>query len=126
MDDITNILSITQMRLNKFKVILHQFHHNFEFIDWNSSLHFFFIQRACGSLTNLLKIRGGSDQETDDLNKSESEIVSDEGAVSKSGPEDTPSKVTGHLCKLDSLLTKTENAHYSMAHQNQQMKTFLQ
>lgn len=31
-----------------------------------------------------------------------------------------------HVDKLDSMLEKAENAHYSMAHQNKQMKKFLQ
>lgn len=84
------------------------------------------MQKACGSLSNLLKIRGGGDQETDDLNKSENEIASDEGAAGNSHPQDIPSKMTSQLDKLDALLTKTEDAQYSMAHQNKQMKSFLQ
>lgn len=86
------------------------------------------MQKACGSLSNLLKIRGGADQDTVDLNKSENEIVSNEAAATNSqkDPKDIPSKMSNQLDKLDALLTKTENAQYSMAHQNKQMKSFLQ
>lgn len=84
------------------------------------------FQKACGSLTNLLKIRGGDDQETDDLNKSVNEMVSNEGAASNSGPKDIPSKMTSQLDKLDTILTKTDNAHAGLVHQNKQMKSFLQ
>lgn len=108
-----------------------------------------FSQKACGSLTNLLKIRGGA--EGDELNPqvdfegvSSSEVLSADaepsaesdgqsttgGVASSNTPlkkqsTDIPQKMSSQIDKLDSLLTKAENAQYSMAHQNKQMKSFL-
>ena len=38
---------------------------------------------------------------------------------------DLNQKVGSHIDKLDSLITKAENAQYSMQHQTKQMKKFL-
>lgn len=38
---------------------------------------------------------------------------------------DINAKVGSHLDKLDSLITKAENAQYSMQHQTKQMKKFI-
>lgn len=38
---------------------------------------------------------------------------------------DLDKKMGSHLDKLDSLITKAENAQYSMQHQTKQMKKFL-
>lgn len=38
---------------------------------------------------------------------------------------DLQQKMSGQLDKLDVLLSKTENAQYSMEHQNKQIKSFL-
>lgn len=38
---------------------------------------------------------------------------------------DLNAKVGSHIDKLDSLITKAENAQYSMKHQTKQMKSFL-
>lgn len=143
MDEINNILSLTQLRLNKFKVL-----------DINTRLlvqqivqfasHF---QKACGSLTNLLKIRGGADGEdpqqvdgegVSNIVSSAAESATDnvddqssiEGAATsnqqlKKSSTDMQQKMSSHIDKLDALLTKAENAQYSMAHQNKQMKSFL-
>ncbi|XP_055326514.1 uncharacterized protein LOC129580273 [Sitodiplosis mosellana] len=110
MDEITNILSITQMRLNKFK-------------------------KACGSLTNLLKIKGGDGAEgsdaTGDEGESNAETSSQSANVASDGSAPTPAqpdlqqKMSSGMDKLDALLTKTENAQYSMGHQTKQMKSFL-
>lgn len=116
MEEITNILSITQMRLNKFK-------------------------KACGSLTNLLKIKGGDGG--DEGNQSDGEQQQEQATTDvQDGTEQSPGanavaggsavnkqdmqqKMGSGLDKLDSLLAKTENAQISMAHQSKQMKSFL-
>ncbi|XP_031635916.1 uncharacterized protein LOC116348874 [Contarinia nasturtii] len=108
MDEITNILSITQMRLNKFK-------------------------KVCGSLTNLLKIKGGEGGETPDTNEATDEEQVDvdasqpDNTTKSSAPskQDMQTKMSSGLDSLDALLTKTENAQYSMAHQSKQIKSFL-
>lgn len=38
---------------------------------------------------------------------------------------DINEKMGSHLDKLDSLITKAENAQYSMQHQSKQMRSFL-
>lgn len=40
--------------------------------------------------------------------------------------QDLQQKMSSGFGKLDALLTKTENAQMSMAHQSKQMKSFLQ
>lgn len=42
------------------------------------------------------------------------------------GQGDMQQQMSSGIDKLDSLLTKTENAQYSMAHQTKQMKSFMQ
>lgn len=105
-----------------------------------------FLQRACGSLTNLLKIRGGADG--DELQPAENQAepnvaatdaetsaVNDgespgDGATSsidhlKKSSTDLHQKMSSQVDKLDILLAKSENAQYSMDHQNKQIKSFL-
>lgn len=109
-------------------------------------LFFFDLQKACGSLKNLLKIRGGVDgdepQQTDsedalNLVTTDAEPTTDydgkqslDAATSsieplKKASTDMKQKMSSQVDKLDSLLTKAENAQYSMAHQNKQIKSFL-
>lgn len=95
------------------------------------------LQKACGSLTTLLKIRGGVDDEgaTDEVHQTEgdgSQIAAVDGATTstnlveaKKASTDMQQKMSCQIDKLDSLLTKAENAQMSMAHQNKQMKSFL-
>lgn len=85
-----------------------------------------------------MKIRGPGDDDTADLNQSTNDSNPNEGSDSEldaaaSGPSgsgggstDMQQKMAGQLGRLDSLLTKTENAQYSMQQQNKQMKSFLQ
>ena len=109
----------------------------------------FLFQKACGSLTNLLKFRAGGNENvtqsnpniSNDLNSEDVKIqgksINDaldnlesmkemENAsdvkVIKQSAVDVGQKVTSHLDKLDSLINKAENAQYSMAHQTKQMK----
>lgn len=115
-----------------------------------ASLKYYFVfrlQKACGSLTNLLKIRGGADGDEPQLADGDSvsnviptddepSLDSDaqdaaDGARSsqiqhlKKASTDINEKMSCQLGKLDSLLTKAEDAQYSMAQQNKQMKSFL-
>jgi hypothetical protein len=113
------------------------------------------LKHACGSLTNLLKVRSGfSDSKEnlnvtttastgpnsenpqptsssindgiDDLDKMKANEQATNIEVIKQTKLDMDKKVTSQLDKLDSLINKAENAQYSMKHQNQQMKKFMQ
>ncbi|XP_062565144.1 uncharacterized protein LOC134227571 [Armigeres subalbatus] len=116
MDELNNILSITQQRINKFKT-------------------------ACGSLTNLLKFRPGTPSEGNSANDSTNGADSNDinsaldaldtmkdvenasdAKVAKTAAMDLGQKMTCQLDKLDSLLNKADNATYSMKHQTDQMK----
>lgn len=120
-DELNNILSVTQQRLNKFKT-------------------------ACGSLTNLLKIRGN--QKTEMPDSLQPTTSNEEGDSSNSGNQSTHTdtldsseaiqpqsskgnassmqqKMSCQFDKLDAMINKAENAQYSMSHQNKQMKGFL-
>ncbi|XP_044260813.1 uncharacterized protein LOC123008852 [Tribolium madens] len=68
------------------------------------------FKASCGSLTNLLKIKIGASTETNDA----PQVV----AHSETGEK-------SDLDKIDSLIAKAENAQYSMAQQNKDMKRFL-
>lgn len=84
-----------------------------------------------------MKIRGtgdGTDEESAEINPTAGESSSNAaenpsgnvaaGGAAASQP-DVQKKMSRGIDKLDSLLTKTENAQYSMAHQSQQMKSFM-
>ncbi|XP_019559377.1 uncharacterized protein LOC109428147 [Aedes albopictus] len=120
MDELNNILSMTQQRINKFKT-------------------------ACGSLTNLLKFRPGTPSEgsasNDPTNGTESNTINaaldtldtmkdvqnaSDVKIAKSAATDLGQKMTCQLDKLDSLLDKADNATYSMKHQTGQMKKMTQ
>lgn len=103
------------------------------------------LQKACGSLTNLLKIRGGADadelqpadnegtnvtatdaeQETGDGDQKPIEVATSSSELFKQSSIDMQQKMSNQIDKLDLLLTKSENAQYSMEHQNKQIKSFL-
>ncbi|XP_076289747.1 uncharacterized protein LOC143213609 [Lasioglossum baleicum] len=126
LDELNSILHVTQKKINRFKTV-------------------------CGSLSTLLKVRVGSRHSTPDhkateRNHNETEQISneaeandeeltvdlseDKAEIVKSEPTqpkllDLNKKMGSHLDKLDSLITKAENAQYSMQHQNKQMKKFL-
>lgn len=60
------------------------------------------------------------------------ELANDQKCMDKAETEpvlskkiDLNEKMGSHLDKLDSLVTKAENAQYSMQHQTKQMKKFL-
>ncbi|XP_055640307.1 uncharacterized protein LOC129777818 [Toxorhynchites rutilus septentrionalis] len=116
MDELNNILSITQQRINKFKV-------------------------ACGSLTSLLRFRPSTPNEgatsNQASNESSSNTIDDaldtldsmkevqnasEAKIAKSAANDLGQKMTSQLDKLDSLIYRADNAAYSMNHQTKQMK----
>lgn len=99
-------------------------------------------QKACGSLTNLLKIRGGAD-----VDQSDGECVTDSSLPTEQGRQSTdPTDITdigvpienikksandiqrnmsNQNDKLDLLLKKAEDAQYSMTQQNKQMTSYL-
>ncbi|KAJ8682898.1 hypothetical protein QAD02_018690 [Eretmocerus hayati] len=128
LDELNTILNATQKKINKFK-------------------------NVCGSLGTLLKARvssspgtpehkasGSSDQqaptnldlhyEDEQAAQSPSEDVTSSEQTS-GGSGATPrkaelnTKVGSHLDKLESLISKAENAQYSMQQQTKQMRSFL-
>lgn len=111
-----------------------------------------YSQGVCGSLTNLLRIKADSkNNSTDTLNQP----PSDAGASSSKDPDltvndgiaaleemaanekmgttdqaratkfDLDKKLTSHLDKLDSLINKAERAEISLEKQNTQIKGLL-
>ncbi|XP_054003236.1 uncharacterized protein LOC128889543 [Hylaeus anthracinus] len=129
LDELNSILNATQKKINRFKTV-------------------------CGSLGTLLKVKVGSrtdissDEKITERNHNETTNIHDEATTSeKESTEEllddrktldnvkpvpsTPKKVDinekmgSHLDKLDSLITKAENAQYSMQHQTKQMKKIL-
>lgn len=149
MDEINNILSMTQLRLNKFKVHDMDTHLMVQQLQQITQFppRFSLLQKACGSLTNLLKIRGGAEGDDPQLADGEgvsnivssaaesaSDNVDDQSSVDgaatsiqhlKESSTDMQQKMSSQINKLDTLLSKAENAQYSMAHQNKQMKSYL-
>lgn len=113
------------------------------------------VQTVCGSLGTLLKVKVGSrggtpnhksmernkakegqvmitaeeESMTVDLSEnSKNPIISEESSEIITIPSkmmDINEKMGSHLGKLDSLITKAENAQYSMQHQTKQMRKFL-
>ncbi|XP_015435202.1 PREDICTED: uncharacterized protein LOC107190831 [Dufourea novaeangliae] len=128
LDELNSILNATQKKINRFKTV-------------------------CGSLGTLLKVKVGSknntpDRKTTEGNRNEpkdiineTEINEEQLTVDLSKDEktieniksnsttqkqiDINEKMGSHLDKLDCLITKAENAQYSMQHQTKQMKKFL-
>ena len=128
LDELNQILSITQQKLHKFKGV-------------------------CGSLTNLLRLKNDSKHNsTDNLHHPEAEagpsssaqdaaLTVNDGieALTQMGENEAMStteqaratkldldkKLTSHMDKLDSLINKAERAEISMEKQNKQMKGFL-
>ncbi|XP_012275703.1 uncharacterized protein LOC105697185 [Orussus abietinus] len=129
LDELNSILSATQKKINRFKTV-------------------------CGSLGTLLKVRvasrsntpehkpskpNGEVAETKETPNPEENMTietSDNPENSEITPETNPGsipqkkvdineKMGSHLDKLDSLISKAENAQYSMQHQSKQMKKFL-
>ncbi|XP_034175640.1 uncharacterized protein LOC117602142 [Osmia lignaria lignaria] len=128
LEELNTILNATQKKINRFK-------------------------NVCGSLSTLLKVKVGSRNGTPDHKHSKKndndpkdllaktsmneenltiELANDEKCMDKAETEpviskkiDINEKMGSHLAKLDSLVTKAENAQYSMQHQTKQMKKFL-
>lgn len=75
------------------------------------------FQKACGSLTNLMRIRGfGDGNESDDAESNPTIGESHDNAESNppaNAAGGTPSKQDMQQ-KISSLLTKTDNAHNSL------------
>lgn len=122
LDELNNILSITQKKIDRFKV-------------------------RCNSITSLLKMKVGSlagegpstsgeptegENSTETHNPEDSENSEEPKNPQNGATNEAPRKsqlakaLDNHVDKLDSMLEKAENAQYSMAHQNKQMKKLLQ
>lgn len=104
-------------------------------------LWIFILQSACGSLTNLLKIKVGHSESTESIPMKDADEKNDlESSDSQTGtppPEEEMPVQNGarksdlarvldkQVDKLDTLLISADNAQHSMAHQTKQMKAFL-
>ncbi|XP_014236313.1 uncharacterized protein LOC106658736 [Trichogramma pretiosum] len=124
LDELNAILSVTQKKINKFK-------------------------NVCGSLGTLLKARVSSQTGTPEHQAGSSSEPQFEGSPTEENqvPENSAgtdvvgqeneqridttkkaelnTKLGSHIDKLDSLISKAENAQYSMKNQTKQMKAFL-
>ncbi|XP_049793635.1 uncharacterized protein LOC126203382 isoform X1 [Schistocerca nitens] len=131
LDELNSILTVTQKKLNKFKVV-------------------------CGSLTNLLKIRIGKEdgsssacstdcsrslgsgaeaerkqdeQQDAEAEKEQSPVVNspekEEKSVTSQRALNIADKITSQTDRLDAMIMKAEQAEMSMSHQNKQMRSFL-
>jgi hypothetical protein len=85
-----------------------------------------------GSFSELIKTKLGGSK--DNMTCPADHNAPDTGEPSSTGTPDSINKTGGSVLheqinsqvdKLDSLLTKADNAQYSMDHQNKQMKRFL-
>ncbi|XP_065352281.1 uncharacterized protein LOC135947375 isoform X2 [Cloeon dipterum] len=112
LDELVNILAITQGKLNKFK-------------------------NVCGSIKNLFKLRGdgqegNSDGEATDGEASAAEphrqvasATNSPAVATKSSAQGISSQLTSQNDILDRLLSKAENAEVSLNSQNKQIKSLL-
>ncbi|PSN43480.1 hypothetical protein C0J52_03224 [Blattella germanica] len=120
-DEIRNILTGTQKKINRFKTV-------------------------CGSFTNLLKLKVGAaktDGASSECSSQASEDAEVDGVVSEEHTKisstrnlelegkltskdlDLEGKLTRGIDKLDSILMKSEQAEISMSKQNKEMRSFL-
>lgn len=126
LDELNNILAATQKKINNFKV---RFNVLKKLLNWC-----LFFQTSYGSLTNLFKSKVGN-VSTNGPATSESNHQPAEGKNFEANEETLPqisdrkadlyNTMDGQVDKLDAMITKAENAHYSMEHQRKQMKKFL-
>ncbi|XP_076750975.1 uncharacterized protein LOC143423483 [Xylocopa sonorina] len=128
LDELNTILSVTQKKINRFKTV-------------------------CGSLGTLLKVKVKSKNNIQDhklteqnhsepknidpeistneenlaieLSNDKKQVENAETSIEIQKKIDLNQKMGSHLNKLDSLITKAENAQYSMKYQTSQMKKFL-
>ncbi|CAB3370553.1 Hypothetical predicted protein [Cloeon dipterum] len=112
LDELVNILAITQGKLNKFK-------------------------NVCGSIKNLFKLRGDgqegqSDGEATDGEASAAEphgqaasATNSPAVATKSSAQGISSQLTSQNDILDRMLSKAENAEISLNSQNKQIKSLL-
>ncbi|KAJ3651145.1 hypothetical protein Zmor_017201 [Zophobas morio] len=113
LDELNSILQVTQRKIHRFKA-------------------------SCSSLTSLLKFKIGTSSSSEPLESaapenpepidSQSPPVSVNGTCSTEGgtrKSDLAKALDTHLDRYDAMIEKAENAQYSMAHQNKEMKRFL-
>ncbi|GJQ79911.1 hypothetical protein Trydic_g18355 [Trypoxylus dichotomus] len=123
LDELNNLLSLTQKKINNFKY-------------------------RCNSVTSYMKSRLGNWSSSSSLDSSSIEAKKieeedDEGALESPQETETQSNklksippesqrrsdlskaLDNHVDRLDAMLDKADNAHYSMQHQRKQMQSFL-
>ncbi|XP_025163753.1 uncharacterized protein LOC105184924 isoform X2 [Harpegnathos saltator] len=135
LDELNSILSTTQKKLNRFKTVCGSLgtllkvkvgsrsgtpHHKPEDLEPDAKQE------------QLQEPRSAEPAATDEVMAVETLIEgntcaaeSDVQPNSNPKPIDLNQKMGSHLDKLDSLISKAENAQYSMQHQTKQMRKFL-
>lgn len=131
LDELNSILNATQKKINRFKTVCGSL----------STLLKVKVGSRVGTPNHKLEkysnspkdapqlIAANEESMTVDLSEnSKNPIVTEESSETLAiSPKkiDINEKMGSHLDKLDSLITKAENAQYSMQHQTKQMKKFL-
>ncbi|XP_015176730.1 PREDICTED: uncharacterized protein LOC107066539 [Polistes dominula] len=133
LDELNSILNVTQKKINRFKTVCGSL----------STLLKVKVGSRSGTPNHKSlehdKVKEGKEEQitlpteeeesmTVDLSEnSKNPIISDESNdnIAMTKKIDINAKMGSHLGKLDSLITKAENAQYSMQHQTKQMRKFL-
>ncbi|XP_020297477.1 uncharacterized protein LOC109862006 [Pseudomyrmex gracilis] len=135
LDELNSILSTTQKKLNRFKNVCGSLgtllkvkvgsrggtpHHKpEENIEKQES-----EDKPESTADEVMTVETSADTVADaSAEDPESDSVANSGFQPRQ--LDLSQKMTSHLGKLDSLITKAENAQYSMQHQSKQMRKFL-
>ncbi|CAD6245134.1 GSCOCG00013545001-RA-CDS [Cotesia congregata] len=134
LDELTSILSATQKKINRFKTVCGSLGSLLK-VKVNSRTA---TPEHSQSLTTNYSDEHyhqqppESEETTDEILTVETEDTSEQNSARKDNPDgiavkkiDLNEKMGSHLDKLDSLITKAENAQYSMQHQTKQMKKIV-
>ncbi|EZA60368.1 hypothetical protein DMN91_011295 [Ooceraea biroi] len=136
LDELNSILSTTQKKLNRFKTVCGSLgsllkgkvssrggtpRHKPEESNLNEKQQ---AQVELGPATDeVMTVETSDNTVTDDAkNPTDDDAANSDVKVKQS---DLSQKMGSHLDKLDSLISKAENAQYSMQHQSKQMRKFL-
>ncbi|XP_029166079.1 uncharacterized protein LOC114936896 [Nylanderia fulva] len=132
LDELNSILSSTQKKLNRFKTVCGSLgsllkgkvssrggtpHHNPEEPNPDNQE----VQEEPGPAADEVMTL----ETSDDITANAANAYPENSGVNQPKQVDLSQKMGSHLDKLDSLITKAENAQYSMQHQTKQMRKFL-
>ncbi|XP_032671896.1 uncharacterized protein LOC116844473 [Odontomachus brunneus] len=139
LDELNSILSTTQKKLNRFKTVCGSLgtllkvkvgsrggtpHHKPEDLNPDASQE---IQEEPGSAAAAATATADEVMTVETITESETGLESGVRPNNGANPKhiDLSTKMGSHLDKLDSLISKAENAQYSMQHQTKQMRKFM-